>query len=111
VWHLETWFPATLTALVAGNAREKGGRPVSQELLVAAFGGLTALVSAIGVMMANLTRRKNTFDDEDEKRLADYDRWAPRILRYTADLRAQLAKLGRDTEEPPEIGAKEVTKS
>lgn len=110
VWPFEIAPPVTLTALVAGYPRLKGGRRVSSELLVASFGGLTALVSAFGILVANLTRRKNTFDEEDEQRLADYDRWAPRILRYTTDLRARLAKVGQDTEDPPEIGAKEVTK-
>lgn len=110
VWPLGTSSPATLSALVAGNKIRKGGHMAGTEIIIAISGAAVAVLGAVGTFVAGLQNRRKVLDAEDERRLADYDAWYPKVRRYVTALRHQLTDLGHDTDDPPALGSKEVSK-
>lgn len=78
--------------------------------VVAIIGGATALIGSIGTILLGALSKRREMDAEDEKRLERYDTWYPQVRRYIARLRAQLADLDQETDDPPPLDSKEVTK-
>jgi hypothetical protein len=66
---------------------------VDSTLITAIGAAVAAIVTSVVALMNTYTRRVNTQDEVDEKRLKDYDEWAPKVMRWKATVTRKWAEL------------------
>lgn len=64
------------------------------------IGGVALVVGAVFTGLVSLHNARNTNSSADTERLAQYERWRPKVLRLVGDMRAAMAGASPPVPEP-----------